>query len=67
MIEFIEVEKIKHNAFHKYIIAQASNELQKEVLAFLALNQEEMQRIESMSPSAKLQELSLNIRTVQLV
>jgi hypothetical protein len=43
-IEFIEVEKIKHNAFHKYLVAATSNELQKEVLAFLSLNQHEIEK-----------------------
>ena len=27
-IEFIEVEKIKHNSLHKYIISKAGNQLQ---------------------------------------
>lgn len=34
-IEFIEVEKINHNAFHRYISSGISNDLQKEVLTFL--------------------------------
>jgi pimeloyl-ACP methyl ester carboxylesterase len=43
MIEFIEVEKIKHNAFHKYIVSLNSNELQKEVVTFLAVNRQEIE------------------------
>jgi pimeloyl-ACP methyl ester carboxylesterase len=48
-IEFIEVEKIKHNAFHRYIVAGAPNELQREVVAFLTTNQQEMEKEESES------------------
>ena len=29
------MEKIRHNAFHRYLIANHLNDLQKEVLAFL--------------------------------
>ena len=28
-IEFIEVEKIKHNSFHRYITASVANDLQR--------------------------------------
>ena len=34
-MEFIEVEKIKHNSFHRYISSQVTNDLQTEVLTFL--------------------------------
>lgn len=41
-IDYIEVEKIKHNAFHQYIVADTSNDLQKEVLNFLKSITEKM-------------------------
>lgn len=37
------MEKIKHNSFHRYIAALNNNELQKEVLAFLEINQNELE------------------------
>ena len=37
------MEKIKHNAFHRYIVSLNNNELQKEVFDFLSLNQQEIE------------------------
>ena len=34
-IEFLEVEQIQHNSFHRYIAAKQVNDLQKEILGFL--------------------------------
>ena len=39
------MEKIKHNAFHRYIVSLNNNELQKEVVGFIALNQQEIEAI----------------------
>jgi hypothetical protein len=34
-MEYIEVEKIKHNSFHRYISTELTNDLQREVISFL--------------------------------
>jgi len=36
MIEFIEIEKLKHNQLHMYIRSDRYNDLQHEVLSFLS-------------------------------
>lgn len=44
-ITFIEVDKIKHNDLHRYIVSSNKNDLQMEVTNFLTNNQREIYKM----------------------
>lgn len=44
-ITFIEVDKIKHNDLHRYIVSPNKNDLQREVTNFLINNQKEINKM----------------------
>lgn len=44
-ITFIEVDKIKHNDLHRYIVSPNKNDLQREVTNFLINNQKEINKV----------------------
>jgi hypothetical protein len=51
-IDYIEVERIKHNAFHQYIVGEVQNDLQKEVLAFLKRNKAKIGELDETEASS---------------
>lgn len=61
-ITFIEVEKIKHNSLHRYIVSPNQNDLQKEVVYFLKTNTREIGKVSSRHSSASLKLLYESIR-----